>query len=127
MENNNLLQGNTNAFAQKRVKTFDSLNTLPKDWIHAKIKSFKLKKVKNRKGDLIAHWIPLYQIPEGYTNPFDNDVLQSDWKRCQLCDTNIIRHGIILCEKTKQFLVVGLECYEVYETDDHKKLKLNIL
>ena len=109
-----------NPFAEKRVKTFSSLKTKPTDWVHAKVKTFTPFHKQRKSGIPILKWIPVYHIPDGYTNPFDRDADMTENKRCQICDTKIIEHGIITCEKTKQFLIVGKECYVVYESDSDK-------
>ena len=114
-------------FEDKRIKTFSSLKTKNKDWTHAKVRRFSHVVRHNRSGKLIEEWIPEYDIPIGYENPFETDVLVSDKKHCQLCDTNIINYGVILHLANKQFLIVGLECYVIYESDSDRALKLELL
>ena len=116
-----------NPFSEKRVRTFNSLDTNPDDWTHANIKSFKPIHGQRDSGNPFTHWVPVYKIPEGYTNPFGKDPEQYEHKRCQLCDTEIVSNGIILNEKTKQFLIVGGECYLVYEHDDTRHMKLQLM
>jgi len=117
----------TNQFENRRLATFASLKTKNTEWKHAKVINFTYRSRTNRKGRLIEEWVPVYQIPDGYSNPLEKDVLMSGVKRCQLCDTKIVRHGIILHEVKQQFLCVGLECYEVYETDSDRRLKAELL
>ncbi len=118
-----------NHFAEFRVATFNSLNSEPKEWTPAKVSKFIpfFHKVK-KSGKMYEKWIPEYQIPKGYTNPYiKTDVVISAWKKCQLCDTNIIDYGIILHEERKMYLIVGKECIEKYEDDSTKQLKLHLL
>lgn len=116
-----------NHFEEKRLTTFTSLGTKNTSWTHAKVINFTLNVRKTKSGKLIEEWLPVYSIPDGFENPLDKDVLSSKEKRCQLCDTVLVRHGIILHEEKKIYLVVGLECYEVYEGDDDRELKLKLL
>jgi len=114
-------------FEQKRILTFTGLKTKNKDWEHAKVINYSYNKRTNRSNKLIEEWIPVYKIPNGYKNPFESDVIHSKTKRCQLCDNPIINYGIIIHHTTKLFLVVGLECYELYEGDSDRRIKLQIL
>jgi hypothetical protein len=116
-----------NHFEEKRLTTFTSLGTKNTEWVHAKVINFTLNIRKMKSGKLIEEWLPVYAIPDGFENPLDKDVLSSKDKRCQLCDTKLVKHGILLHEEKKIFLVVGLECYEVYEGDDDRELKLKLL
>jgi hypothetical protein len=116
-----------NAWEQKRLKTFLSLKTKNTAWKHATVINYSLANVPNRKGELIEKWIPEYEIPVGYKNPYEKDVLNSKTKRCQLCDHKIIDFGVILHEEKKLFLIVGMECYFLYETDNDKTLRLRLL
>ena len=118
-----------NHFADKRIATFNSLNTEPKEWSHAPVKRFlPFFHVTKTSGKQTEKWIPEYAIPDGYKNPYlKTDVEISGWKKCQLCDTDIVDYGIITHDHSRQYLVVGTECYEKYEDDSTKDLKLHLL
>lgn len=116
-----------NPFKEKRVKTFEQLGTEANQWVHAKVISFKPTIRKSKKGVMKIIWIPEYEIPEGYKNPLTRDQDFSDSMRCQLCDTKIIEQGVILHHDKKYCLFVGTDCYDIYETEDHKNIRLNLL
>ena len=117
-----------NPFSMKRIAAFESLKTKPTDWVHAKVINYHLNVRKIKKSEkMMEEWIPEYSIPEGYENPLEKDVLSSDEKKCQLCDTAIYHYGILINESKKMWILVGLECYVVYETDDDREMKLRLL
>jgi hypothetical protein len=114
-------------YEKRRIESFLSLGTNNKEWEHAKVKDFVYSEKYDKKGELIEEWLPVYDIPVGFKNPYEEDVLTSETKKCQLCQHPIIYYGIILHREKNLFLVVGLDCYELYESDNDKKLKLELL
>ena len=116
------------AWAEKRLAVFKKLKTKPQDWVMGSIRDFRHRERKTKKGDIVIDWIPVYKIPDGFTNPFGDDGLQSEEEcRCQLCDHKIVYHGVILHHATNQFLIIGDTCVEKYETDDDKRMKIELL
>jgi len=116
-----------NPFARKRLETFTGLDTEPKEWGHAKVINYEPYFHTSKSGKLYERWIPEYRIPTGYKNPYDTDMIMSNHKKCQLCDTDIIDFGIILHPERNEFLIVGMDCYEIYEDDDSKRMKIELL
>jgi hypothetical protein len=116
-------------FEDKRTKTFESLDSVSGDWIPAEVVDFKPvsridKKTKVEKWK----WIPVYTIPEGFTNPLKKtDEQNDDDRHCQLCDHSIVDYGVILNHAKKQSLIVGMDCYELYELDDARNVRLTLL
>lgn len=116
-------------FEDKRTKTFASLDTVAQDWEHAEVKDFKpLIRVNEETGEEKIVWIPEYTIPDGFVNPLkETDEQNDEHRHCQLCDHDIILYGVILNREKKYSLIVGMDCYELYETDDARNVRLTML
>lgn len=120
-----------NHFNDVRSNTFFEMGTTANQWtfINPVKYSRKLVPIQNgkRKGQLVERWIPEYIIPESYTNPFDDDCVFNDTKKCQLCNTAIQNFGVLIHDEKKLFLVVGTECEQKYMSDDDRKYRLEML
>jgi hypothetical protein len=116
-------------FEDKRTKTFESLDTVAKDWEHATIVDFQpmVRLDEKTKAEKIR-WIPVFTIPDGYKNPLKvTDEKNDESRHCQLCDHFIIDYGVILHHTKKYSLIVGMDCYELYEDDDARNVRLTLL
>jgi hypothetical protein len=118
-------------YEQKRLETFSSLKTSPKNWdaigVHSYVPmSYQVIKVKYP-GNVYTEFKPIFNIPDGYKNAFNEDLTQDSDVKCQLCETHLVSNfGILANHEKKLWLKVGVECYDKFKNDDVKALNIKL-
>jgi hypothetical protein len=98
----------THAGSYKAIQmaTFKSLDTIPSDWKMCEIKDLVFKTGLGE--------VPIFFLPEGYTEIPHTRFPETMNSRCQLCGHPILRLFYLQCDSKKIILQVGSECVNTY-------------
>jgi hypothetical protein len=100
------------------METFKSLDTVPSDWKMCEIKDLVFKTGLGE--------VPIFLLPEGYTEIPHTRFPETMNTRCQLCGHLIVRQFYLRCDSKKYILQVGSECVNTYIGAHHTEKQIKI-